>query len=76
MFRLHGSNEVIKALKEPLDTEDDVCLVSRNEHFDVDAVVSPLKNTFESLNNSSNANVKLAFLPCIWYRCLQLSYSV
>lgn len=40
MFRLNGPNAVKKALKEPLDTEDDVCLV---QHFDVDAVVSPLK---------------------------------
>ena len=49
IFRLSGSNIVIKALRERFDTEGDIDLITDDHHYDVHAVASLLKQYLREL---------------------------
>jgi RalA-binding protein 1 len=49
IFRLSGSNVVIKALKERFNTEGDVDFVSGDQYYDVHAVASLFKQYLREL---------------------------
>jgi len=49
LFRLSGSNVVVKTLKERFNTEGDIDLVDENEYYDIHAVASLFKTYLREL---------------------------
>ena len=66
IFRLSGSNTVIKSLKDRFNTEGDVNLVTEDTHYDIHAVASLLKLYFRELPSSIlTRDLHLEFLQCL-----------
>jgi RalA-binding protein 1 len=66
IFRLSGSNTVIKALRERFNTEGDVDLVEDQRNYDIHAVASLLKLYLRELPASIlTRELHLEFLQCL-----------
>ncbi|KAK5689904.1 Rho GTPase activating protein [Elasticomyces elasticus] len=66
IFRLSGSNTVIKSLKDRFNNEGDVNLVAEDHHYDIHAVASLLKLYFRELPASIlTRDLHLEFLQCL-----------
>ncbi|TKA72299.1 hypothetical protein B0A55_07160 [Friedmanniomyces simplex] len=66
IFRLSGSNTVIKSLKDRFNTEGDVNLVGEDHHYDIHAVASLLKLYLRELPSSIlTRDLHLEFLQCL-----------
>jgi len=66
IFRLSGSNAVIKALKDRFNTEGDVDLVADDRNYDIHAVASLMKLYFRELPASIlTRELHLEFLQCM-----------
>ncbi|KAH9844469.1 GTPase-activating protein BEM3-like [Teratosphaeria destructans] len=66
IFRLSGSNTVIKALKDRFNVEGDVNLASDDHHYDIHAVASLLKLYLRELPSSIlTRDLHLEFLHCL-----------
>ncbi|KXS94895.1 hypothetical protein AC578_1663 [Pseudocercospora eumusae] len=66
IFRLSGSNTVIRALKDRFNTEGDVDLLSHENYYDVHAVASLLKLYLRELPTSIlTRDLHLDFLHCL-----------
>lgn len=63
IFRLSGSNIVIKALRERFNTEGDIDLINDEQHYDIHAVASLLKSYLRELPaNILTRELQLDFL--------------
>jgi RalA-binding protein 1 len=66
IFRLSGSNTVIKALRDRFDTEGDVNLVEDQKNYDIHAVASLLKLYLRELPSSIlTRELHIDFLHCL-----------
>ncbi|KAF2765988.1 RhoGAP-domain-containing protein [Teratosphaeria nubilosa] len=66
IFRLSGSNTVIKALKDRFNIEGDVNLAADDHHYDIHAVASLLKLYLRELPSSIlTRDLHLEFLHCL-----------
>ncbi|KAF2717171.1 hypothetical protein K431DRAFT_161386 [Polychaeton citri CBS 116435] len=66
IFRLSGSNTVIKALRERFNTEGDVNLNADGKYYDIHAVASLLKLYLRELPSSIlTRDLHLEFLQCV-----------
>ena len=66
IFRLSGSNTVIKSLKDRFNDEGDVNLVADNQYYDIHAVASLLKLYLRELPSSIlTRELHLQFLKCL-----------
>ncbi|KAK0879934.1 Rho GTPase activating protein [Friedmanniomyces endolithicus] len=66
IFRLSGSNTVIKSLKDRFNTEGDVNLVAEDHHYDIHAVAGLLKLYLRELPSSIlTRDLHLEFLQCL-----------
>lgn len=66
IFRLSGSNTVIKALRERFNNEGDVNLIAEDTYYDIHAVASLLKLYFRELPASIlTRDLHIDFLQCL-----------
>ncbi|EMC91102.1 hypothetical protein BAUCODRAFT_80202 [Baudoinia panamericana UAMH 10762] len=68
IFRMSGSNTVVKALKDRFNSEGDVNLVAEDQYYDIHAVASLLKLYFRELPVSIlTRELHLDFMQCMDY---------
>ncbi|KAJ6155039.1 hypothetical protein N7470_005605, partial [Penicillium chermesinum] len=73
IFRLSGSNVIIKALKERFNTEGDLDFISSDQYYDVHAVASLFKQYLRELPTTVlTRELHLDFLRVLEGGCLQL----
>lgn len=66
IFRLSGSNSVVKGLKDRFNNEGDVCLVAEDTYYDVHAVAGLLKLYLRELPHSVlTKQYHIEFLGCL-----------